>query len=204
VKRSLIVFAVLFLIASTANLVAAILLFIPSTRPFPVPWPAASAKPPAAHPWPGPTPHPQPWPAVSYWADLRATGRERIDARASRSSDQVFSMQVDRSGWPLPVLQHTERWWPWDHPTWKLPTNTQDAGFSLLLPGLVLNPLAGAAGAWLLIFGPVLIWRAVQARRRKAHECRRCGYDLRGLGAGSACPECGTVRGPAPAIAAPV
>ncbi len=35
--------------------------------------------------------------------------------------------------------------------------------------------------------------RARRAQRRKAWECPRCGYDRRGLAAGGACPECGTV-----------
>jgi hypothetical protein len=195
VRTALVVFVVLFLIASTANLIAAILLYLPGTRSFPMPWGRPSTGAAAAtNPWPGPTPHAQPWPTISSWTELRSFGRQRIDARGAASSEESFSMQVDRSGWPLPVLQHSERWWPWDHPNWKLPSNSQDAGFSLLLPGLVVNPLAGASAAWLAIFGPVLLWRAVLAHRRGPHQCRKCGYDLRGLEPNASCPECGSAR----------
>lgn len=48
------------------------------------------------------------------------------------------------------------------------------------------QPAAGLAAATGVLF--------VLSRRRKgpAWSCAACGYDLRGLGAGAACPECGT------------
>ena len=66
-------------------------------------------------------------------------------------------------------------------------------GWYPLWPGFVANTL---------MYGFVCfcVWRGVgfvRARRRKRHGlCAACGYDLRGLVEGTACPECGSSCGP--------
>ena len=63
-----------------------------------------------------------------------------------------------------------------------------------LWPGFAINTLFYAASAW-------LVWRIVPLtkrwRRRRAGRCTNCGYDLRGIAAGSICPECGVQSGAA-------
>ena len=54
--------------------------------------------------------------------------------------------------------------------------------------GVVLNTVFFAAAGFVLWRGPRIVrW----VRRRRAGTCISCGYDLRGLGDGAVCPECG-------------
>jgi hypothetical protein len=55
--------------------------------------------------------------------------------------------------------------------------------------GLLVNSVFYGLFLWLLWFTPRRIVRGRSRRRRGL--CVRCEYDLRGLAAGSACPECG-------------
>ena len=57
-----------------------------------------------------------------------------------------------------------------------------------LWPGFALNTLFYAALAWGVWQVPLVIRRR---RRRSKGKCVRCGYDLKGLGVGGVCPECG-------------
>ena len=103
--------------------------------------------------------------------------------------DEGFAMQASRMGWPFPVLQHVQRWWPWEHPSWKLPHNRQDLGISLVWKGLVLNPLIVAGVPWLLVVGGLAAWRWMVGRRRlAAGQCAACGYPI---GVSERCTECG-------------
>jgi hypothetical protein len=64
------------------------------------------------------------------------------------------------------------------------------------VPAVPYTPLRMVA-TWPLpvgcsIFGAMLFHSGTLARRRAAHRlCEKCGYDRRGLPAGSPCPECG-------------
>jgi hypothetical protein len=61
--------------------------------------------------------------------------------------------------------------------------------------------VAGKGWAWVPLWMPAapvlawsggLWWRDVLARRRRpVGLCERCGYDRKGIGEGSVCPECG-------------
>jgi len=62
------------------------------------------------------------------------------------------------------------------------------------------EPLSGATSIhvplWVLAmaFGAPAAWLWVNRRKLRPTDCKRCGYDLRGL-AGNKCPECGSPRG---------
>ncbi len=85
-------------------------------------------------------------------------------------------------------------WWP---PSWG-PASWHEFGWDTLVPirplwlGFMINTVFYGVGFWLLWFGlfrgPGMIRRGVRRRRGR---CVKCGYDLRGNAAGSACPECG-------------
>lgn len=47
----------------------------------------------------------------------------------------------------------------------------------------------------LLAAGGTLLWMGKKAARIGAGCCLACGYDLKGLATGKACPECGNVKG---------
>ena len=65
------------------------------------------------------------------------------------------------------------------------PTSSGDWDWYLRIPLWAPVLLAAMPTAWLW-------WRDRPSRRRRlAGVCLKCGYDLRGLGAGGLCPECG-------------
>ena len=66
--------------------------------------------------------------------------------------------------------------------TWDAPTNMA-ATLMLLWLAAVPSVLLGGAS----IAGFRQLWR----HRHPPGHCQRCGYDMRGLTPGSACPECG-------------
>ena len=192
--RAWLVLFILLLVASSANLVAGVLLYFPPTGTIRLP--PGVKKPPLIGPaaaalgWPGPTPHARPWPKPSTWDRESRFGRTFLNVAAQGATpDELFQMQASRMGWPFPVIQHVQRWWPWEHPNWKLPDNRQDLGISLVWQGLVLNPLIVAGVPWLLVIGGLAGWRWMVGRRRlAAGTCAACGYPI---GVSERCTECG-------------
>lgn len=78
-------------------------------------------------------------------------------------------------------------------------TSVGFAGHSLVawLPqirwmGLFGNTAICGSAAWLLVAGPVFMWKFYRRRlRRNAGACIECGYPLSGHANGQVCPECG-------------
>jgi len=104
------------------------------------------------------------------WPFLCARGRADLDA--AQSSWSYSGVIYVRS----PLLGDFPR------------SRTAALCYRPLWPGYVLNTIiyGGAMFAAVVSLGA---WRRTHRRRRA--QCQRCGYDLSGLGAGSACPECG-------------
>jgi len=116
--------------------------------------------------------------------------------------------------WESCYIQERAEGWPWrcvrgelyivstfKAPTGLLQSTRVRAGYAGLprdiwipyLPiwsGLALN-LVVLALPWYVVFWAVGSGRRVSRRRRG--RCAACGYDLAGLGGGTACPECGAV-----------
>src|SRR5687768_2674250 len=103
--------------------------------------------------WPSRTPHQQPWPPLHQYSVTRlGFGSVMIHGWAG-GQNSTHHMQTQLFGWPLPTIEHTQRWWPWSDPAWNLPTEPQDKGLRLRWSGLLLNPLILGGGLWLLAFG---------------------------------------------------
>lgn len=108
-------------------------------------------------------------PGVDVW---RGPGVKRVRAggldvpRGVRSADQGSSIIQPRDlRVPLPYT-----------PIW---------------PGLIGNTLVFSAVWAALLALPMLALRWRRSRRAGAGQCPKCRYDLRGLSAGTPCPECG-------------
>lgn len=105
-------------------------------------------------------------------------------------------------GWPARcMMQHGYLWqnneWVADATdsfSWQRGLKTYQFPMRVLGWGMLLNaPVWGAAA--------FVVWMLARAARRRLRArawrrkglCRGCGYDLRGLGGGAVCPECGRV-----------
>jgi hypothetical protein len=139
--------------------------------------------------WPAETPHKDPWPAPDFWWEGGVFGCRVYDVRARPTEDGAgaFSMSVQHLGWPLPVIEEKQMWWDWNDPSLNGPES--DPAPSLLLPGLVLNPLILGGAAWIVF---VLPWLALLIGRRwsrhRRRRCMACGYPV---GRSPVCTECG-------------
>lgn len=112
-------------------------------------------------------------------------------------------MMITRAGFPLRSFEGMHSWGPvtpaysWAIPI--TPRNPNVAWLSVIpyrpLPlGILSNTALYGSMAWLVIFGPIAVYRSIQAEQRKRLKCcHRCGYDLQGDLDGG-CPECGWRR----------
>ncbi len=80
-----------------------------------------------------------------------------------------------------------QRWLTW-RPTWRFENSAILRGLDLAVPLWMPFLAAALPTGWLW-------WR--DRRRARPGHCVACGYDLAGLAAGAACPECGasSIRG---------
>ncbi len=153
----------------------------------------------AAHDWPAPTPHDTPWPAPTQWVMEGSFGYRHIQVYGwnglrSNPTDRV-QMQVQRMGWPLPVLQRVQMWWPWSDPKWQSNAES-DPALQLVWSGVVLNPLLFGGTLWMVLVLPFVAFITVRRRRRIAHNCcPKCAYPR---GSSQRCSECGFEVRPPP------
>lgn len=136
--------------------------------------------------WPSTPPHDEGWPTPDYWSEGRIFGCRVYDVRAGHGP---FHMAVQHLGWPLPVIEQKQMWWDWNDASLTGPE--PDPAPSLLLRGLVLNPVILGGGAWFVL---VLPWAGAiigtRLFRRRQNRCLDCGYPAK---SGSAnCTECGS------------
>lgn len=138
-------------------------------------------------PWPAATPHADPWPSPDHWTEGGVFGCRYYDVR---SNEQNFAMVVQHLGWPLPVIEVKQMWWDWNDPALAGPES--DAAPSLMIGGLLLNPLILGGGAWLIFIMPwIAAIIATRAYRKRRNRCLDCGYPNRS--GSERCTECGGV-----------
>ena len=157
----------------------------------------------AARPWPAATPHWQPWPTPNQFEEYRAFGiREyQVHAPGATAGQNGFQMEVQMTGWPLPVLEQKQMWWNWNDPKLKGPE--PDPALLLRPDGLVFNPVILGTAAFVCLVGPHAAFIVLRrALRRKLGCCIDCGYQIRTDS--KKCPECGAkhVSGPPQATTA--
>lgn len=182
-KRALAIFVILLLGLAVANLAIAIrATHTTTTSPGANLFDAEAA----AAGWPAPTP--LEWPRVSQWSDETAFAYRHRNAISATDSQTTHQMQFEEFGWPLPVLERVQLWWPWDDPKWST-TVPNDSGLVFRWSGTLLNPVLQAGVIWLILFAPPLVWGVLLRRRRRARgQCLACAYPL---GGARVCPECG-------------
>jgi hypothetical protein len=124
----------------------------------------------------------------AYRFELAVRTRDPVVSSALRPSEPFFSHDC---AW---TIADTEARWRWGF-AWEPSIRDRYLPRSF---GLPLWPLFAAA------FIPTCVWwtRDIRSWRRRPGQCPACGYDRRGLGEGSPCPECGSA--PAGADAPPL
>lgn len=188
-------FLTLTLGAALLNVVGALILLSmreSSTKGVVSPSPVINAIGPqaAAYAWPAWTP--VPWPAVHQYSEYRdefGVSRIQVYGVAATPTKPGPSLEMKRFGWPMPVIDLTQRWWDWNDPAMLPPgKTTQDFNgemTSIAWAGLMVPPLVAGSLVWLLTAG---VWLLVRKRRFGRNECEECGYPR---GAGNVCTECG-------------
>lgn len=139
--------------------------------------------------WPAATPHSRPWTEPTSWDEGGAFGYRgwNVISASTQPGQNGFQMQLEQMGWPFPVIEIKQMWWDWDDPALKGPEN--DPRPTLVIAGLILNPLLLGTGAFVVLDLPLFVTFARRRRRRARGECMHCGYPIRTPS--PICPECG-------------
>ena len=121
---------------------------------------------------------------VTYSGPHRYVGLGFFRGALTVSAVEYLARTNQVSTWSY--RSHSVRGWPtrswraclgWRFKWWR---TRQEFSASVPLWAVLAAGCAASLPAW-----------AVRSRRRAKGACRRCGYDLAGLGAGAVCPECG-------------
>jgi hypothetical protein len=136
--------------------------------------------------WPSRPPHEGGWPRPEYWSEGSIFGCRVYDVRAAEGP---FNMSVHHLGWPLPVIEQKQMLWDWNNPALAGPES--DPSPSLVLRGLVLNPIMLGGGAWVVLVLPYVgAVIATRRYRRRRGRCLDCGYPAKS--GSESCTECGS------------
>ncbi|MBL8991099.1 MAG: hypothetical protein JNJ48_05915 [Phycisphaerae bacterium] len=143
-------------------------------------------------------------------APLQDNGAERAEPDRDRAWPRILRVTTLAAGWPFRAVAG----WVWEiderPASAALHVRELPVGVLHLRPGrnwglyAPASPLWGGmiantlllGGAWSMLIGGASALLRRRAARRLAHRghCPGCGYDRRGLPAGSVCPECGDQR----------
>lgn len=190
-KRSFVLLVMLVLIGAAANLPFALRFLHSRTSPRAPMISNEMGATAAALPWPARTPHDRAWPAPTQYQVEGSFAYRNINvygADPDGDANSRFQMQVERIGWPLPVLERVQMWWPWNDAGWAS-SAAPDPAMRVAWTGAVLNPLIFGVTAWMVLVAPVTVFAIARRRLRHAHNCcTRCGYPL---GGAARCAECG-------------
>jgi hypothetical protein len=138
--------------------------------------------------WPSSTPHVAAWPAPRYWMESQLFGWRYFNVNTRGSArDDGFTMQLQRLGWPWPVIEVKQMWWDFNDPTLAGPQS--DPPPSLMIAGLLFNPIALGVATWSVLVLPWLM--LVSTRRALRHRKARCLDCAYPIGTSSICTECG-------------
>lgn len=191
-KRSLLLLLLLILIGAAINVPIAMQFLHSRTSPRAPMIVNERDQQAASRGWPSTTPHDIPWPAPRSWSMEQAFGYQNFQVNgwegpSSTPTDRV-SMQLQRIGWPLPVLEQVQMWWPWDDPKWATKSES-DPALHLVWSGVVLNPLIFGITLWLVFVLPFNVYFTIRRRLRIAKNvCIKCAYPR---GTSDRCSECG-------------
>jgi hypothetical protein len=159
----------------------------------PVPGAMAAATIPGPRPWPRGTArsgYPPEANGLMVYRRLLA-GRE---IWLGRSGSISYTVERVRWGWPLPSLSRME-WGSIDDSTTPFGQTRTIGPMRVEWGGVLLAGVAQGAALWGVLWSLAAARRWLRQRRfASVGCCAACGYDLRGLGAGAACPECGGAR----------
>jgi hypothetical protein len=127
------------------------------------------------------------WVSTRWYASALAVGCVSVGVNDGGFKFNVYNQKLIKPSSGLHVVRNPlPLAWKWKPVFRRNPTSTL-VWIPLWMP-LTLVVVATAVGGTLRVRGRI--------RRRFGH-CPKCGYDLRGLQAGSPCPECGRAGAPA-------
>ncbi len=132
---------------------------------------------------------PEPWPSVYQFSERSAFGASRQTAWATDiRRETTHQMEVERYGWPQPVLVRTQLWWPLQDARWGTP-KPAGMGWRVRWKGSLFDVTLFTTIAVGLIAVPTALVRSLRRRKRaRSGRCLECGYQL---ATGPVCPECG-------------